>query len=179
MSKILAIDIDECVVDMWPVWLSWCNSMYNKSLTAEDIGHEYDLTKHFGYSCLDFWATPNLYQRLKPKEGCVHALDRLHFMGWKFGFVSYAKKGHFESKCDFINEWFPNRSFIHCTKEKGFTRCDVFIDDRNKYLNQQLDGVDRIKMETPYTQDEALGYGVVKVNTWHDVLAVLGGRYEN
>lgn len=48
--------------------------------------------------------------------------------------------------CDWVNKWFPFRDFIHCTKEKGFTRCTHFVDDRNKYLNQQPEGVKLIKM---------------------------------
>jgi 5'(3')-deoxyribonucleotidase len=176
VNKILAVDIDEVVIDVWPTWLNWCNTMFDKTIKAEDIGWEYDLTKIFGKSCMDFWATPNLYQRFKPREGCVETLSKLYSEGWEIGFVSYAKKGHFASKCDFINEWFPFRSFIHCTKEKGYTRCTHFLDDRHKYLDQQPEDVVVIKMKTRYTQDQELNRFFVRVDGWEEVYKYLKGE---
>lgn len=165
-NKILAVDLDETCVSVLPLWLSWCNTMFDKQLRMEDINFNYDLTQVFGKAAIDFWSTPNLYDYLVPMEGCVEALSGLCDNGWQIGFVSYTKKSHFESKCNFINKWFPFRSFIHNTKEKNFTRCDYFIDDRNYYLNIQPECVTPIKMSTPYTQDVSLSKEVMLVLNW-------------
>ncbi|MNY20220.1 5' nucleotidase, deoxy (Pyrimidine), cytosolic type C protein (NT5C) [compost metagenome] len=122
---------------------------------------------------MDFWSTPHLYQKLKPKEGCVRVLTELHRQGWEVGFVTYAKKAHLSSKCKWIKEHFPFYSFIHPTKEKGYTRCTHFIDDRHKYLNQMPEDVKLIKMNTPYTQDEGLNRHCTVVNNWKEIEEIL------
>ena len=169
MNKIIAVDIDETCVDMWPMWLNWCNLSFNKNLTAEDVDYNYDLTQIFGKAAMTFWSDDYLYWKVEPKKDCVVVLKKLHEQGWNVGFVSYAKKGHFASKCDWVNQWFPFRDFIHCTKEKGFTRCTHFVDDRNKYLNQQPRGVTLLKMQTPYTQDETISKFFSGVCDWEGI----------
>lgn len=159
--KILAVDLDETCLDVVPVWKDWCKLFFG----FEYKGNAYDLSTIYGEEAMTFWSTPFLYQKLKLKEGCVETLTKLHEEGWYIGFVSYAKKAHFSSKAKMIKQHFPFYSFIHPTKEKGFTRCDWFVDDRNKYLNQQPEGVNLIKMVTPYTQDE----GLITTNPLHEV----------
>ena len=176
MKKILAVDIDETCVDVIPTHLDWCNIFSGKSLTHKDIGYDYNLEKYFPEleGVMDFWSTPNLYQKLKPKDGCMETLKILHNMGWKIGFTTYAKKGHFSSKCEWIKKNFPFYSFINASKEKGYTLCTHFVDDRNKHLNQMPSDVVLIKMETPHWQDEELNRDAVLVNSWWEVGKVLG-----
>lgn len=172
-SKILAVDIDECVVDVWPIWLKWCNTMFNKNYSIIDVRFDYDLTNIFGSKAMAFWATPQLYQFFEPKRHCRQVLSKLKSEGWNYGFVSYTKKGHFESKCDFINHWFPEKDFIHNTKEKNFTRCTHFLDDRLYHLLAQPKDVKVILMDTPYSQNmEELG-NIPVATDWKDVYNIL------
>lgn len=169
MDKILAVDIDECVVDIWPTWLKWCNAMFGRNDSEQDVRYDYDLTNIFGDKVMAFWATPRLYDFFQPKKDCRWVLNRLKSEGWSYGFVSYTKKGHFESKCDFINKWFPEKDFIHNTKEKNFTRCTHFVDDRLYHLLKQPEGVQPILMHTPYSQNmEEIGNIPVAMN-WQEV----------
>lgn len=172
-GNILAIDIDETCVEMWPMWFGWCNSTFNKDYWPHDVGFKYDLQSVYGDKAIDFWSDKDLYYNVSPMPNCVNVLETLKSRGWQIGFVSYAKKGHFASKCDWVNKWFPFRDFIHCTKEKGFTRCTHFIDDRNKYLNQQPKDVKLIKMNTPYTQDEMLMREHFIIQDWFDFEVML------
>lgn len=169
MRQILALDIDECVVSMWSMWAKWCEESFGVT-PHQDINHgfDYNLCNVFGDRAIDFWSDKDLYYNVQPMPNCVNVLEKLKSKGWQIGFVSYTKKGHFESKCDWVNKWFPFRDFIHCTKEKGFTRCTHFVDDRNKYLNQQPEGVKLIKMQTPYTQDEPLLKEHFVVKDWFE-----------
>lgn len=168
MTHIIAVDIDETCVNMWPMWLSWCNYKFEADFNGFGVGWNYNLQNVFNENAIDFWSDKDLYYNVRPMQNSVEVLEKLKSQGWQIGFVSYAKKGHFESKCDWVNKWFPFRDFIHCTKEKGFTRCTHFIDDRNKYLNQQPKDVKLIKMQTPYTQDEMLMREHFVVQDWYD-----------
>ncbi|MNR01725.1 5' nucleotidase, deoxy (Pyrimidine), cytosolic type C protein (NT5C) [compost metagenome] len=168
---ILACDVDETLVDVLPIWREWCKLFFKKDCDPK----EYDLTKVYGQECMAFWSTPDLYQKLSPKEDCVEVLTKLHSEGWKIGFVSYCKKGHYESKCEWIKQHFPFYSFINATKEKGFTVCDYMIDDRIKHLNQMSDSVRLLHMDLGYTQDQELrgGISVQRVENWKEVYNIL------
>ena len=169
VSKILALDIDETVVQMWWHWKWWCFDSFGVTPEQDNnCGFDYNLCNIFGEMAIDFWSDKDLYYNISPMENSVEVLEKMKSKGWQIGFVSYTKKGHFESKCDWVNKHFPFRDFIHCTKEKGFTRCTHFADDRNKYLNQQPDGVKLIKMQTPLTQDELLLREHFVVNNWFE-----------
>lgn len=169
---IIAVDIDEVCVDVIPVWFDWLKTFQPTPLSLADLGYPYNLSDTFSGldGGMDFWSTPHLYQKLKPKEGSVEVLSWLHKQGHKVGFVTYCKKAHLSSKCKFIKEHFPFYSFINATKEKGYTRCDVLIDDRNKYLNQMPAPVVCVKMATPYTQcEELLDVDTIVADGWLNV----------
>lgn len=168
MNKIIAIDWDETVVDVIPIWNRWCAAFFGKAY----FGNEYDLTKIYGEEAMTFWSTPFLYQKLTPRVDALEYITKLNEEGYEIGFVTYCKKAHLSSKCKMIKKYFPFYKFIQATKEKGYTRCDYFIDDRNKYLNQQTSDVKLIKFDTPYVQDEILepkGKWVVKAKDWKEV----------
>lgn len=177
VSKILALDIDETVVQMYPIWQSWCEDSFGVMPGYDPKAvNDYNLCNIFGDKAIDFWSDKDLYYNVKPMQNCVEVLEKMKAQGWAIGFVSYTKKGHFESKCDWVNKWFPFRDFIHCTKEKGFTRCTHFIDDRNKYLNQQPDGVTLIKMQTPLSQEEQLMKSHFVVDDWFEFEELLNTK---
>ena len=174
-GKIIAIDWDETVVDVLPIWNRWCAAFFGKVY----FGNEYDLTKIYGEEAMTFWSTPFLYQKLTPRQDAVEYITKLNEEGYEIGFVTYCKKAHLSSKCKMIKKYFPFYKFIQATKEKGYTRCDYFVDDRNKYLNQQPCGVKLIKIETPYTQDQELepnGKWVVKAKDWKEIYEIIKGE---
>lgn len=149
-GKIVAIDWDETVVDVIPVWQRWCAAFFGE----ENVTNEYNLTKVYGEEAMTFWSTPFLYQKLTPRQDAVEYITKLHEAGYEIGFVTYCKKAHLSSKCKMIKRYFPFYKFIQATKEKGYTRCDFFIDDRVKYLEQQDSSLVKcIRIDTPYAQD--------------------------
>ena len=93
-GNILAIDIDETCVEMWPMWLRWCNDSFGKSVWHDDVDWKYDLQSLFGEKAIDFWSDKDLYYNVEPMSNCVKMLETLKSRGWQIGFVSYAKKGH-------------------------------------------------------------------------------------
>lgn len=176
MRKILAVDVDEVVVSLWPKWLEWLNAVTHKSNDEEDVAFNYSLMEYYPeVDALDFWRQNYLYDTLMPRKHCIEALwDLKDHMD--IGFVTYCKAGHFSSKCRFLKRYFPFVKFINATKEKGYTLCDYAVDDRNKHCNQYPDRVKVLKYNTPFTQDEELNREVVLVNDWVEIHQYLKGE---
>ena len=147
---VIAVDVDETIVDVLPTWNKWCAAFFGKVY----LGDEYDLTKIYGKEAMTFWSTPFLYQKLTPRQDAIEYLSKLNDDGYEIGFVTYCKKAQLSSKCKMIKQYFPFYKFIQATKEKGYTSCNYFIDDRVKYLMQQNRNLVKcIRIDTPYTQD--------------------------
>lgn len=151
MSAIIAVDVDDCIIDMRPLWINYCQERFGYvkcPITS------YNLCDYWGEKAMDFWSNETLYDNLTPNPQAAKTLSKLNDLGYEIGFCSYTKKGHFSSKCDFINAYFPYRKFILNTKEKNYTRCDWFIDDRSSNLIIQPSEVNTILYKTNVENDE-------------------------
>ncbi|WOZ57518.1 5'(3')-deoxyribonucleotidase [Pseudomonas phage vB_PseuGesM_254] len=176
MRKILAVDVDEVVLSIWPRWLEWLNMVTNKDVEEHEVNMNYSLMEYFPeIDALDFWRQNYLYDTMIPRSDCLNALwDLKEHMD--IGFVTYCKAGHFSSKCRFLKRYFPFVKFINATKEKGYTLCDYAIDDRNKHCNQYPNNVIVLKYLTPYTQDVELDREVIEVKNWKEIHRYLKGE---
>jgi len=151
VTPIIAVDVDDCVLDMRPLWIHYCQERFGYvkcRITS------YNLCDYWGERAMDFWGNESLYDNLTPNPQAAKTLSKLNDLGYEIGFCSYTKKGHFSSKCDFINTYFPYRKFILNTKEKNYTRCDWFIDDRSSNLAIQPSSVNTILYKTNVEDDE-------------------------
>ncbi len=114
-----------------------------------------------------FWKQTNLYDDVELFGGVKSVVASLS----KFTdivFISSCVDEHTKSKRDFIERYFPYARFVS-TYDKGLIDVDVMIDDRNDVLNQFDDSVGKIKVITPYTQEEDLrdvSYSVTKDKLW-------------
>lgn len=168
-KPIIAVDCDGVIIDMIPLWLEWCNRVTGKNIQQSGEVKLNNISSLFPeIDALDFWRQNYLYDSLSPSEGVVESLEILGRY-CEIGFVTYAKAGHFPSKCRWLKKIYPNYAFINATKEKGYTRCDFAIDDRNSFLNQYPGNVDTIKLWTPYVQDEALVKPTYVAEDWEDI----------
>lgn len=168
-KPIIAVDCDGVMIDMIPHWLEWCNKVTGKNIQQTGALKLNNISSLFPeIDALDFWRQNYLYDSLQPMEGAIDALERLS-ESCEIGFVTYAKAGHFPSKCRWLKKIFPNYAFINATKEKGYTRCDFAIDDRHNFLNQYPGSVTTIKMHTPYMQEEALIKDTYTAHSWDDI----------
>lgn len=176
MTKILSVDVDDCIVEMIPDWLQWCNFQTGKNLKLSEIGYPYDLSPFFPeIRAMTFWENNQLYHTRQPLQEAVECLGKLHSKGWKIGFASFCKKDHFSSKCKMINKYFPYRSFIMATKEKGFVRCTHAVDDSldncEAYLEQ---GVKTILLLLPHRKvDRKVDSRILVAYSWDDVFSLL------
>lgn len=182
---ICIVDVDLTVVDSVTPWLNWLNAKTGKNFTAEDLGYDYDLGKHFtqhwpSYCTerpISWWRYEGIYDALQPYKGAVEVLRQISHTH-QIVFVSHCKGRHMKSKVAFLKRHFPFMSGFLATKQKHFVasmdpKRDIVIDDRNEHLNKfQHRHVIPIKMYTPWTQTEQLRMPVHIVYDWEQVLSL-------
>lgn len=189
MSREIIVDVDLTVAKSDISWLGYLQSRYDfKDNTIalqffKDRDNEcldYNLSKYFdlrGDDPMKFWKRSNLYKYVQPLPSCKRVLDYLKGKGDKIYFVSHAKTEHNKSKWDWINTHFPwvrnssDAAYI-VTRNKNAVKGSVIIDDRNLFLNMH-DAKVKIKINTPYTQDEELTRPVFSVDSWDEIINLL------
>jgi 5'(3')-deoxyribonucleotidase len=182
--KVLVIDIDCTLVDTGASWNSWIAEQLQVEEKPIVEGCPYDLRDLYAEdlaerSCVDrdalmmYWSIPTLYSELEPFSGAVRALEEVAREGIHIVFASHTKKGHFSSKVKWCKEWFPFVRFgdnggFAALQEKHYLKADWVIDDRNAVLNKFPEEVVRIRIDTPYTQDEPEWLTTRRLTGWED-----------
>lgn len=170
---VIAIDVDLTVCKIDVLWWEWLCCITNTMKPFPEGEVDYDLSEYFrhelgraGRDGLDFFRQEGVYDFAEPVAGSVKAIKELKDNGHTILFVSAIKGNHHKSKFLFLQKHFPFMDGFLATKEKQFVKCDVLIDDRNKFLNL-VDCV-KIKFYTQYTQCEPLidEYSVVVLGHW-------------
>ncbi len=155
MKQIIAVDIDNTVVNTGELWHLWLLSRFKQVRCFKPLKQPYNLTELFelpeGVDGFDFWRDPSLYNGLQPVKNSVEVLSKLSEK-YDIIFVSQAKGWHHKSKFKFIEKWFPFNKGLILTKEKNYVRCDYFIDDSLTQINNMPLDVDCLWLETDYVQ---------------------------
>lgn len=148
-SKIIAVDVDLCVVDSLTPWLKWFKEWYDVEFTQAPGEYNYDLVPRMEellfkkdgrkidhiITPFDFWRSNKLYDNLLPIEGSQECLSKLYEQGHNIIFVSKCVPSHEESKRNFLKKHFPfARGFIS-TGDKQYVKYDVLIDDHIDNIN--------------------------------------------
>jgi 5'(3')-deoxyribonucleotidase len=117
-----------------------------------------------------------LYDNIKPIPEVVEALAGI-VGDVKVVFCSMCRPEHLKSKKNFIDREIGQflqvlYGFVD-TADKDTLKADIFIDDRHNFLNMADSGAVKIKVNTPYTQDEELRVPVITTNSWLEIKGVL------
>lgn len=144
MKRVAVIDCDQTVVNTAYSWWQWLELHTKAGYAYEDVSLNYNFADVYadvwdkqgktGHP-FDYWRGKCVYDSLSPIQGSVEALQALHDKGWDIIFVSAVKGDHHKSKYGFLKEHFPFMAAFIATKEKGYVKADLVIDDRNKFLN--------------------------------------------
>ena len=155
--KVAVVDIDLTVVDTVSPWIDYMNNLTGLNFEiTEGCQYPYNLTRIYAHALVnptdtselfEYWKSKTLYDNLQPLPGSVEALKKLNDLGYDIVFASVLKHGHDKSKYYFLKRHFPFMAAAVFTKEKGYIKADLVIDDRNEYLNQ-FDGecVTKVRM---------------------------------
>jgi 5'(3')-deoxyribonucleotidase len=144
MNKpILAVDVDEPIVQTGKAWKRYLDSHYTMKKEYRLLNPDplpYDLSKMYitkeEGDGKEFFNYIKLYDNLSPRED---ALEFLPILSKQYDIIFCSKivGDHFCSKVKFLDKYFP----YHCglygtTKTKQHLSCNVFIDDCYSNLNK-------------------------------------------
>lgn len=164
---LIAFDVDLVLVDPSVKWRRFMDERggFDYSQTEEvalfsklsyDLSVYYNISRELAFS---FWDSDDLYDSLKPIDGAVKTVAAILEAGHDVIFVSKCTDGHKESKHLFLRTFFGPDAVLIDTPDKGVLDglVDVFIDDRNEFLNQFTSGETcLIRPNTEFTQGEEL-----------------------
>lgn len=184
-KPVAVIDVDLTVVDSVEGpdgWLSWLNAKTGLNLTAKDCEYQYNLAKvfqpHWPSYCtetpMDWWRYPGIYDKLKPIEGSVEALERIA-LTHDIVFVSHCKGSHMKSKVAFLKRYFGHiMSGFVATKQKQFISTgspfDIVVDDRHEHLQKFENSKHRvIKFNTQWSQFAPALPMIFTADSWNEV----------
>lgn len=135
MKRLLACDVDLCVVDPIPLWEYWFLERSGVEFPYEYHDHYFNLedtmSKYMDEDPLDFWRMTDLYDFMDPRPGAVNTLELLsEYMD--IIFVTDSFDEHKESKERFLFNNFPfTKDVIHCpSANKHEILADFWIEDR-------------------------------------------------
>lgn len=186
--KTVGVDWDLSVCDVVTVdggWIDYLNGIskhyHPKEWFLEQDSINYDISVYYPDLTEDeahsFWKDKHLYQKMEPYHDAVQVINKLAADGHNIVFISHCQQLHYKSKVQAAKEWFdiPEERFgFLATREKRFAKIDVLIDDRNIFLNSVDSGVLKIKIDTPYTQDEELKVSLdLCTSNWYDIYEFL------
>lgn len=129
-KPIIAIDVDQTVVDMLEDWSRWCQDTFNE---IPDFSVEISDMKFLG-----FWEISNIYDNKKPIKNTVKYIKELH-KHYHIFFVSHCHPNHFQSKIQFLLRYFEMDGFIDMY-EKHRIHFDYIIDDRDIFFKDVTEG---------------------------------------
>lgn len=180
MNKIAVIDVDATVVDTPYEWWKWLENMTKAGFDYEFVSQWYNFSipyapiwesKGVSGNPFDYWRAKRVYDNLTPMENAVDCLETLKKKGYEIVFVSSLKGDHHKSKYNFLESYFPYKDGFIGTKEKGYVKADLVIDDRYSCLNQFTDpDCIKIQFDTPHDQDQQLKVSLdLKSGCWYEI----------
>jgi 5'(3')-deoxyribonucleotidase len=178
MRRIVAVDVDQTIVDTAYPWWQWLENISGKGLPYDVVSSTYDFTKMYetelremGIDGLDYWRQKNLYDDLEPLPYAVEALELVSKIGDVI-FVSVLKGDHHKSKYYFLKKHFPFMQGLIGTKEKRFVHCDMAIDDRNENLDQfrKYNNCEIVRFDTPHGQYIKDPEDTIVLENWREFL---------
>ena len=192
MSKVIAVDMDLTLIDTDRVWFEWLQDnavAFNKEKYYYDLERnqvDYYLPAYFSLyddlKPMSFWEEDCTFKNATLLPDSLEVLEKLYNEGNTIIFVSYCMgcPNQMKNKVDLLYRNFGkvfgrDLNFV-ATNKKNMVTCDVLIDDRNSFLGSMSEGVQLIKMNTPYTQDKKLDRKHVLVDNWFQIYKELGEK---
>jgi 5'(3')-deoxyribonucleotidase len=168
---IIAIDVDDTVLDLMNKWLSLYNSEYNDNIDKNKItqwNFSQFLKPECGNKIYDYLEFPNLYNYIAPIEGALEGINKLKNMGHRVIFVTAGMhKGKYLrlKELGFLDK---EEDYVEA-RDKSLILADVLIDDRPFNL-WQFKGKYGIVFEEPWSDDEDLEY---RAKDWKEVVSII------
>lgn len=185
---LIAIDIDDTLVDFMTSLIEFHNEKYNTSLTRDQFS-SYNFWEIWGgtmeearQKVKDYRET-HYYNNLQPVLGVVESIN---FLKKKHGLIIITSRSITKGTKEWINKYFPDMfseiyfSYNSYIKSgSGKTKADIckelnvdfLIDDSLEYAKECSEkGVKVLLLDQPWNQCEELPKNIIRVNNWKEVL---------
>jgi 5'-nucleotidase len=180
---LIACDVDEVVVDMYPAWLRKYNRDYQDTLTPADLTtfHLHEVVKKdCGHDIYGYLEDPDLYDTVEAIHGAVDGVAALRAQGHQVVFVSACTFNMVDQKvrclqrlgfCAGDGKGALPRDFI-AMRDKSRVHADVLIDD----APHNLDAWWRVHRRPTivFTQPHNRTFNAPWARRAHDWQAILG-----
>lgn len=154
-SQIIALDVDDVVLDLVSAWLHRYNVDYNDFLVESNI-KTWDIGSYtkIGHKMYDYLKDPMLYSTVYPVKDSWVGVKTLKNMGYRVIYVTSSTIEQSGIKYNLLyNTGFLNRreDYFEAT-DKSLIRCDYLVDDRIENV------------------ENAYGQGIVYTREWNTSL---------
>jgi 5'-nucleotidase len=177
----IAIDVDGVCADLHTPWLAAYNDDYDDCMTPEDIT-SWNMHEHVKLNCgrnIYKYLKAELYDKVKPVEGALQAVNALREAGYRVIFVTSTNVHHGGRKL----KWLSDHGFLNLAngstskdyceaQDKTLIRADVLIDD----CLDNLTGFkgQRILFSHPHNRYVEFDDSVTRADDWADALMCIG-----
>jgi 5'(3')-deoxyribonucleotidase len=137
-NKIIALDIDNTILDLTTTWLSKYNRDYNDKLTIENITswdtHLF-VKPECGKKIYNYIQTPEVFLESKPIDGALNGVLWLRKNGFRVIFVTATNIGGSKETWLKENGFWESENDFYQAYDKSLIRANVLLDD--KFQNVQ------------------------------------------
>lgn len=168
---IIALDVDDTVLDLMTKWLSLYNQRYGDNKQKSDItqwNFSYLLKPECGDKIYEYLQYPNLYDDMEEIEGALDGVKKLRDMGHRIVYVTAGmakgkyirlkELGFLEKEEDYVE-----------ARDKSLILADLIIDDR-PFNIWQFKGKYGIVFDEPWSKDEDLEY---HAKDWKEIVKLV------
>lgn len=178
----ILIDIDDVLNNLCETWCNHLNEKYNCNVDYRQIT-EWDMSKFFPkltkeqiYEPLH---SPEIWKKLKPKDGAVEYVGRLAEEGFNIYLCTSTYYKNVQAKFEeVIHKYFAfiKWSQVIVASKKQMIKADFLVDDGV----HNLEGGDYIKilMDAPHNQSyDAEGNGMYRAHDWREAYRLIHRLY--
>lgn len=163
-KKILAVDVDQVLLDIVEPWIDWYETITGDVAKLTRTTKVQDFMPEIK-DPLIFFKNPNLYDELKPYPEAISALKNLSKY-YDIVFVSHCFPEHEISKRYFLKRYFDFEYRFISTGDKEAVKMDIFIDDSIDMLNKVKEYQPNVYCIQYVTNISIIVNNFIKFNNW-------------
>ena len=136
MKNIIAIDVDDTVLDLMSTWLSLYNAEFNDNLKREQIT-DWNISQFVKSEAKDrmyeYIEYPDVFYGSLPIENSLQGINLLKSLGNRIVYITANNPENCKYHWLVENGFLDNKEDFICALDKSLIYCDYMIDD--KYEN--------------------------------------------
>jgi 5'(3')-deoxyribonucleotidase len=132
-NKIIALDIDDVILDLMPQWLSKYNDDYGDKLSPKDIADwsiDLFVKPECGKKIYDYIKEPYVFLESKPIDGALAGVKWLKEKGFRVVFISASNPNGSKEKWLRENGFWETENDFYQAYDKSLIMANALLDDK-------------------------------------------------